>query len=227
MSLLGTIDQLRADLARAEAKLAAVREMLHPGTPQFAFQIVNHLRALLAPSQGEPQALKDNSEAFLSRALAQSPDVPWDTANPGRCSECDPSFGCFDGSAPCSKAPVEQPAAPAQAELVPGTMHEELRQVMLGERRARESAEAKLAAVQGVARQLRGLAVEFRLNPQVHSTYSECASRIERALLAPSQGEAQFRCGSCRDTGKWSTGIVCPACGGASVVPSQGEGRGV
>jgi hypothetical protein len=27
----------------------------------------------------------------------------------------------------------------------------------------------------------------------------------------------QYRCGSCRDTGKWSNGIVCPPCGGASV----------
>lgn len=24
----------------------------------------------------------------------------------GRCAECDPSFGCFDGSAPCSKKPL-------------------------------------------------------------------------------------------------------------------------
>ena len=23
-----------------------------------------------------------------------------------------------------------------------------------------------------------------------------------------------FKCGSCRDTGKWASGIVCPACGG-------------
>jgi hypothetical protein len=29
----------------------------------------------------------------------------------------------------------------------------------------------------------------------------------------------QYRCGSCRDTGKWSNGIVCPPCGGASVQP--------
>lgn len=38
--------------------------------------------------------------------------MPWDTENPGRCSECDPSFGCFNGSAPCSKTPYEQPATP-------------------------------------------------------------------------------------------------------------------
>lgn len=32
--------------------------------------------------------------------------------------------------------------------------------------------------------------------------------RLPRAL------PALHRCGSCRDTGKWSTGVECPACGG-------------
>lgn len=40
------------------------------------------------------------------KPAAPTPDVPWDTENPGRCSECDPSFGCFNGSAPCSKQPA-------------------------------------------------------------------------------------------------------------------------
>ena len=35
--------------------------------------------------------------------------------------------------------------------------------------------------------------------------------RLARALPAP------HRCGSCRDTGKWSTGIECPACAGTTL----------
>ncbi len=38
--------------------------------------------------------------------------------------------------------------------------------------------------VQSVADKLCELAVEYRRNPQVHSTYSECASRIHAALTS-------------------------------------------
>ena len=52
-----------------------------------------------------------------------------------------------------------------------------------------EAAESQLAAVAEARDELLLLAVEFRLNPQVHSTYSECAGRITKALTpSPSHG---------------------------------------
>jgi hypothetical protein len=45
-----------------------------------------------------------------------------------------------------------------------------------------ESLRVKLQAVAEVRDKLLLLAVEFRLNPQVHSTYMECAARITKAL---------------------------------------------
>lgn len=52
-----------------------------------------------------------------------------------------------------------EPAAPERSgDTVPESMHEELRQVMLSERRAKESAEAKLAAVGMVVSRLRNAA---------------------------------------------------------------------
>lgn len=41
--------------------------------------------------------------------------------------------------------------------------------------------------------------------------------RLPRELPSP------HRCGSCRDTGKWSTGIECPACGGPTLRPELRE----
>jgi hypothetical protein len=60
-------------------------------------------------------------------------------------------------------------------------MHEELRQVMLGERRARESAESKLAAV----REIIAKAAPY----DSASEYRDEAYFTVSALLAPSQGE--------------------------------------
>ena len=48
-----------------------------------------------------------------------------------------------------------------------------------------EAAEARLAAVAKVRDLLLAQAVTFRLNPQVHSTYRECANRLTKALLTP------------------------------------------
>ena len=41
--------------------------------------------------------------------------------------------------------------------------------------------------------------------------------RLARALPSP------HRCGACRDTGKWTTGIECPSCGGATLRPDLRE----
>ena len=42
-------------------------------------------------------------------------------------------------------------------------------------------------------------------------------SRLARALPSP------HRCSACRDTGKWTTGIECPSCGGATLRPDLRE----
>jgi hypothetical protein len=111
---------------------------------------------------------------------------------------------------------------------------EALRADLDREKALRESAEAKLAAVRRIQAwspcpaEPEGdddgpLYQGFITDPG--GTWVKVEDLVA-ILNAPSQGEAQFRCGSCRDTGKWSTGSVCPACGGISVDPSQGEGGG-
>lgn len=38
-----------------------------------------------------------------------------------RCDACDPSYGCFDGSSPCSKAPILLLAAAIKVRCVDGS----------------------------------------------------------------------------------------------------------
>lgn len=53
------------------------------------------------------------------------------------------------------------------------------------------TAQAQLLAVGKVRDKLLELAGEFRRNPQVHSTYSECAMRLDTALLTPGGGTGE------------------------------------
>jgi hypothetical protein len=66
-----------------------------------------------------------------------------------------------------------------------------------------EAAEASLAAAAELLVRLQGsglLRVGSRLRTAVD------------AFLAAQPAAPEYRCGSCRDTGKWSNGIVCPVC---------------
>lgn len=69
-----------------------------------------------------------------------------------------------------------------------------------------QAAEAQLAAVREAIRGLRALALEFCRNPQVHSTYMECADRITGALGSKPDPELAEELDGC---GQWA----CPSCG--------------
>lgn len=93
--------------------------------------------------------LEEVGRAFVEFEASRAPAQPA-ASTPVRCDECDPSFGCFNGSAPCSK----QPAAPESSApgLMPLTPREHwMAQKANDEHQARLTAEAKLAAVNEVA----------------------------------------------------------------------------
>lgn len=80
-----------------------------------------------------------------------------------------------------------------------------------------QAAEAQIAAVASVRDRLLQQAVVFRLNPQVHSTYRECADRITKALTpATSPGADHSREAS------WDEYVS--SMGGPTTSPDAGEG---
>jgi hypothetical protein len=114
---------LRDSLLRGEAPFASHGLYTQPGVLRdevpgerehgiaagFAWRSAAELTAVyvdLGTSDGMTRGIMDavNRGAPVEwRALGQA----WDRAS--RCEDCDPSFGCFDGSTPCSKQPMEQP----------------------------------------------------------------------------------------------------------------------
>lgn len=189
------------------------------------------------PRNAPYEKLDADTDEFLSRAPAPAaaPCGRWWCNPEQRCVECapaqaaEPCMNCLEDP-PLSKADTEsilaelrtRTPAPAAAPAPEPSVDTELAEAWAErDRRVITRLRASLAAVASVRDRLLLLAVQFRLSPQVHSTYRECADRITKALgPGGGTGEKRYRatCRICaaplnRDTGASIEHSDCPACG--------------
>ena len=105
--LVSDVDEMASMLRHALAEGQATFEAERQAKRHFADHLINVVKtgraiALLQPAAfAGTQAEADKWSAFYT-ALNAAP-VELRVGYPQRCDECDPSFGCFDGSRWCQK----------------------------------------------------------------------------------------------------------------------------